>query len=196
MNDSNLNIPKNKRHSFSQPLGKLIAGKRKETILEVENFFKKLKEKNPNINFYLVGDIVTIDFLSSTFLKTYIRLCIIDEKTQRNRIKIDNEDFFEEIIEFQNPQGSISKESWPLLRKIILSKQKTLLKITEGEEDLLVLPLVVEIPLERGVKSYVFYGQPPITDSKTSIPEGIVMVEINKAIQKIVKNFIDIMEKF
>jgi len=35
MND-NLKIPPNERHKFSQPLGKLYAGTREETIVEVE----------------------------------------------------------------------------------------------------------------------------------------------------------------
>ena len=70
-----------------------------------------------------------------------------------------------------------------------------MLKITEGEEDLLVLPLVLEIPLEKKLQNYVFYGQPPITDSKHSIPEGIVMVKVNKIIQTGVKKYIELMEK-
>ncbi len=193
--DFNLNIPRNKRHEFSQPLGKLIAGKREKTLLEVEIFFKKLIKKTPNINFYLVGDIVTIDFLSNPFLKSFIKLCIIDEKTQRERINIKNQSFFEEIIEFQSPPGTIPKESWTLLRKIIQSNKRTLLKITEGEEDLLVLPLVLEIILEKNMKNFVFYGQPPITDSKITISEGIVLVDVNKTIQKVVKKYIDLMKK-
>ena len=193
--DHNLSIPQKKRHEFSQPLGKLIAGNRESTLLEIETYFKEFIKKNPKINFYLVGDIVTKDFLANDFLKSFIKLCIIDEKTQRNHINIDYEDFFEEIIEFQNPAGSIPKESWNLLRKIILSNKRTILKITEGEEDLLVLPLVMEIPLEKNVRNFVFYGQPPITDSENIIPEGIVMVNINKSIQKVVKKYIALMEK-
>ena len=195
MKNTDLSLPKNKRHEFSQPLGKLIAGKREDTIYEVETYFKALVKKKPKINFYLVGDIVTQDFLANQFLKSFIKVCIIDEKTQRNRINLEYEDFFEEVIEFQSPVGAIPKESWALLRKIVLSNKRTVLKITEGEEDLLVLPLVLEIPLEKDVKNFVFYGQPPITDSKHTIPEGIVMVKVNKAIQEGVKKYIELMEK-
>lgn len=191
---SNLNVPKNKRSDFSQPLGKLIAGKRKDTIQEVEAFFKNLVKKKPNINFYLVGDIVTIDFLSNPFLKKFIKLCIIDEKTKRSYIHVDDENYFEEIIEFRSPAGSIPRGSWTLLRKITHSEKRTLLRIIEGEEDLLVLPLVLEMPLEKNVENYAFYGQPPITDSEKPIPEGIVMVKVNKTIQNAVKNFINMMK--
>jgi hypothetical protein len=40
----------------------------------------------------------------------------------------------------------------------------------------------------------VFYGQPPKTDSKKKIPEGIVMVDVKKRVQKTVKQFVDLMK--
>jgi len=192
---TNLKIPEKERHKFSQPLGKLISGTRKETISQIEELIKEYTEKNHLIKFYLVGDIVSKDFLENNFLKSFIKLCIVDEKTQRSKITLGSGFFFEEIIEFQNPSGTISKDSFELLDNIIKSEKITLLKITEGEEDLLVLPLVVLLPLIENCKNIVFYGQPPITDSKHPIPEGIVMVEVNKRIQKTVNKFISIMIK-
>ncbi len=120
-------------------------------------------------------------------------LCIVDEKTQRNHIKIEIDDFFEEIIEFENPEGGIKKESFTLLDEVIKSKRRTLLRVTVGEEDLLVLPLVLSIALNDKVKNLVFYGQPPVTDSRKSIPEGIVMVDVEKRIQKVVDKFVRMM---
>ena len=190
----NLKIPESERHKYSQPLGKLYAGTRKKTIFEVERAIKALVEGDFEIKVFLVGDIVTQDFLAKDFLKRFVKLCIVDEKTQRNRIKIESEDFFEEIIEFENPQGGIHKESFNLLKNIISSDKITLLKIIEGEEDLLVLPLVLSIPLEEGIKHLVFYGQPPITDAKKDIPEGIVMVIVDKKIQKVVEKFVEMMK--
>jgi len=192
--DENFKIPEDERHKFSQPLGKLYTGTRKETIFEVEKAINTFLESKFEVKIYLVGDIVTQDFLAKTFLKTFIKLCIIDEKTQRNQVKIETEDFFEEIIEFENPQGGIQKESFTLLNDIVNSDKRTLLKITEGEEDLLVLPLVLSIPLNERTKSLVFYGQPPITDSRKMIPEGIVMVDVEKRIQKAVKKFVEMMK--
>ena len=192
--DDNLKIPPNERHKFSQPLGKLIAGTRKETIIEVEKAIKEYLKKEFEVSVYLVGDIVTQDFLASNFLKTFISLCIVDEKTQRNRIKIEIEDFFEEIIEFENPEGGINKESFTLLDNIVKNKKRTLLRVTVGEEDLLVLPLVLSINLDEKVKDLVFYGQPPVTDSRKSIPEGIVMVDVEKRIQKVVDKFVRMMK--
>jgi len=191
--DKNLKIPTNERHKFSQPLGKLIAGTREETISEVEEHIRNYKNANFEVKVYLVGDIVTKDFLANDFLKSFVKLCIIDEKTQRNQIKIEIEDFFEETIEFENPEGGIKKESFTLLDEIVTSNKRTLFKVIRGEEDLLVLPLVLSIPLNEAVKSLVFYGQPPITDSKRQIPEGIVMVDVEKRIKKVVKKFVSLM---
>jgi len=191
----NLKIPEKKRHRFTQPLGNLIAGSRSETIPKVESLIKEFLNSGFKVNVYLVGDIVTNDFLINQFLREFIKLCIVDEKTQRNQINIQNEEYFEEIIEFRNPKGTIRKESFNLLNQMIMSNKRILLKIIEGEEDLLVLPLVITLPLIQNLKTLVFYGQPPITDSKNPIPEGIVMVDVNRRTQKTVKRFLSIMLK-
>ena len=191
-----LRIPQNKRHSFTEPLDILIAGLREETIIQVENLFRDYLKSNLALNFYIVGDIVAKDFFSNSFLKSFIKICIIDEKTQRNQINIDFEDYFEEIIEFQNPVGTIHKDCWELFRNVIDSGKKTLIKVTEGEEDLLILPLILEITIEEQGGYFAFYGQPPITDSNFIIPEGIVIVDVDKNINEKVRKLIAIMEQF
>ncbi|TFG17340.1 MAG: DUF359 domain-containing protein [Promethearchaeota archaeon] len=190
---NNLKIPENERHKFSQPLGKLITGRREDTIPQIESKIKDFSQKYNHIHIYLVGDIVSKDFLEHDYLKVFIKLCIVDEKTQRNKIELGFDTFFDEIIEFKNPSGTISKESFNILEQIIKSNRRTLLKITEGEEDLLVLPLAVLLPLNEKTKTLLFYGQPPITDSKHPIPEGIVMVEVNKRIQNLVNRILSLM---
>ncbi|MFX1377622.1 MAG: DUF359 domain-containing protein [Promethearchaeota archaeon] len=194
--DFNLRIPKDKRHLFTEPLDILIAGSREETIIQVENIFKDYLKSKKSLNFYIVGDIVAHDFLSNQFLKKFIKICIVDEKTQRSHTNLDFEEFFEQIIEFQNPEGTINKECWKLFREVINSEKRTLIKITEGEEDLLILPLVLEIHPANGVKNFCFYGQPPITDSNFIIPEGIIIVNVDRNIQEKVKTVISIMERF
>lgn len=194
MNDNNLRIPEEKRHLFAQPLDTLIEGNREETIPKLVKKFKQLQEEGTYFEFYIVGDIVTKDFLDNKFLRQFIKLCIIDEKTQRNKIDIDWEGYFENEISFKNPKGQISQEAWEILKDFARTEQKTILKITEGEEDILVLPLISELPIEKGKEKYVFYGQPPITDATNPIPEGIVLVELNRKIKKRVKQFIKIME--
>jgi len=192
--DYNLRIPQDKRNLFSEPLDILIAGSRDETIIQVENIFKDFIGSGVELSFYIVGDIVAHDILSNQFLKAFVKVCIIDEKTQRNHVNLDFEEFFEQTIEFQNPEGIINKECWKLFREVINSGKRTLIKITEGEEDLLILPLVLELPILKEVKNFAFYGQPPITDSNFVIPEGIVIVDVDKNIQEKVKKVISIME--
>ncbi len=194
--DYNLRIPQDKRHLFAEPLDILIAGSREETIIQVENIFKDYLESGVNVNFYIVGDIVAKDFLSNQFLKSFVKICIIDEKTQRSHIDLEFQEFFEHTIELKNPEGTINKDCWKLFRDAIKSERRTLIKITEGEEDLLILPLVLEIPILKGVKNFAFYGQPPITDSNFVIPEGIVIVDVDNNTQGKVNNVISIMEKF
>ena len=193
--EKNLRVPPSKRKDFAEPLDKLIAGTREDTILQVENLFKDFLKSGRTLNFYIVGDIVAKDFLSNPFLKSFIKICVIDEKTQRNQIDIDFEDFFEEEIQFKNPAGTINKDCSEIFRRSINSNKKTLIKITEGEEDLLILPLILEIPIEdQG--HFAFYGQPPITDSSFVIPEGIVIVNVDKNIQEKVRRVIAKMEEF
>jgi uncharacterized protein (UPF0218 family) len=192
---ADLKIPKTKRSKFTQPLGKLIKGSRKDTISKLEGKFRKLSDKGKEFYFYLVGDIVTKDFLNNRFLKSYVKLCIIDEKTQRNKIQITREQFFEAIIEFENPAGTISKKSWEMLERAVKSDRRTLIKITKGEEDLLVLPLILKIPLNNQRMNYIVYGQPPLTDADVSIPEGVVLVKHTKQIKKAVEKYIAMMEK-
>ncbi len=192
MND-NLKVPKRTRRSFAQPLDMLIAGSREDTIPQVENMFRDLLQLGRSLNFYIVGDIVAQDFLSNSFLKSFIKICVIDEKTQRNQINIEYGGFFEVEIELTNPAGSINKESWEIFRTSIASNKRTLIKVTEGEEDLLILPLIDELPLDdRG--HFAFYGQPPITDSRFIIPEGIVIVNVDKNIKEKVKRALAVMD--
>lgn len=191
----NLKVPQKRRKSFAQPLDMLIAGSREDTIAQVENMFRDFLQSGRSLNFYIVGDIVAQDFLSNPFLKSFIKICVIDEKTQRNQINIEYGDFFEVEIELTNPAGSINKESWEIFRTSIASNKRTLIKVTEGEEDLLILPLIDEIPIEdQG--NFAFYGQPPITDSHIVIPEGIVIVNVDKNIKEKVKRTLAIMESF
>ncbi len=69
----------------------------------------------------------------------------------------------------KNSKGTISKEAYSTIRKILLEGEKAIIFI-DGEEDLLALPAFALAP----VGSIVLYGQPL---------EGIVIVKINKEIK-------------
>ena len=193
-----LRLPLNQRRRFTQPLGKLISGRREDTIAEVVLFFKQERELNEGLDYkiYCVGDIVTQDFLENAYLREMIKICIIDEKTKRQRIDTPFKEFFEQIIELKNPTGTISKDMWSKLKELIENNRRVLVKIVDGEEDLLVIPLISGFSLSESIKSYVFYGQPPVTDSEKPIPEGLVMLEVTKQIQSIVTELTKLMEKY
>lgn len=193
--DYSLKIPYEERFKFAEPLGELISGSRQDTIPKVVEKIKGIAEKFDKVHFYIVGDIVTQDFLANSYLKTFIQVCIIDEKTQREHIQIDAGDFFEDSVELANPAGTIDQKSWSIIEEIINCDKRTLITIIEGEEDLLVLPLVMKLPLKKSEANYVFYGQPPITDANRKIPEGIVMTRVDENVQSIVEKLLGIMEK-
>lgn len=195
MGEDNLKLPFEQRHAFAQPLDRLIAGTREETIPKVIELIQSYQEKYNPINCYLVGDIVTHDFLANNFLKSLVQICIIDEMTQREYVEIDLGSLFEEMIDIKNPTGTIHKENWKVIEDVITSEKKTVIRIIEGEEDLLVIPLILKLPLLKGGKQLVFYGQPPITDSEPPIPQGIVVVDVKKTIQKMLNRYLSLMEK-
>ena len=105
----NFKVPKKNRKSYAEPLDILIAGSREDTIIQVENIFRDFLKSGTSLNFYIVGDIVAQDFLSNPFLKSFIKICVIDEMTQRNKINVEYGDFFEVVVELKNPAGSINK---------------------------------------------------------------------------------------
>jgi len=77
----NMKIQSDQRQKYSQPLGDLISGSRVETIPKVIEILRNVESK---IQIYLVGDIVTKDFLNNQFLREKVKISIIDEKTKRN----------------------------------------------------------------------------------------------------------------
>ena len=135
------------RKVLKKPLGKLI---------NPDNLLETIKDKD----IITVGDKVTQTALELGFKP---KLSIIDYKIERKEISYNYKDLFENILKSDNEPGGISKNSVKEIRES-LKYNNTLLEI-EGEEDLLVLPVILEY--EKGV---VLYGQPG---------EGIIMVGIN-----------------
>lgn len=77
----------------------------------------------------------------------------------------------------KNPPAEITKESITVIKKA-LEKKEPVRIIVEGEEDLLVLPVV----LYARKNSIVMYGQPD---------EGLVIVSVNDSTQKRAKEIMD-----
>lgn len=181
---STLFLPKNLISTLQKPLGKLFKVAPDQSSPELQVI--KYLENNSSFVF-VVGDYVAKTLLGENF---HPDLIIIDNFTQRNiPIEIDLPEK-SNIIEAQNQPGEISKSAWEILRILCQSvfenvrnsnskTSKRVLNIIRifGEEDLLVLPLIIEAPF--GTK--ILYGHPPMIDND----HGIVLIEVTSEIKLI-----------
>jgi uncharacterized protein (UPF0218 family) len=89
--------------------------------------------------------------------------------------------FQREHIVVKNPAGSITAETQAVLKNAITFNKK-LAVVVEGEEDLLVLPLMTMVP----TGSLIVYGQPS---------EGMVVVTLTEERRRWAKHFMTMMEE-
>ncbi len=146
-NIMDLILKKECREILKKPLGNLI---------NPDNLLEVIKGKE----IITVGDKVTQTALELGFKP---KLSIIDYKIERKEISYNYKDLFENTLKSDNEVGSISENTIKEIKEA--ERYSNILLEIEGEEDLLVLPVVLEY--EKGI---VLYGQPG---------EGIVAVEIN-----------------
>jgi hypothetical protein len=147
----NLRVPEELRVLFRKPFGKLYKGK---GLAPASRIKKELKDEKVII----VGDITLKNALEVGIRPS---LAIIDLKTKReNRKKLKNS---ETIV--KNPAGMITEELWDEIHeKIDIDGARI---IVDGEEDLAVLPCVLEADWD----TVILYGQPD---------EGIVLVRVDE----------------
>ena len=175
-----LKMPQNIISKLQQPMGTFFQS---DPLLESpeKRVIKFLKNKDVYV--FVVGDFVSNSLFAEKFIPDLI---IIDEKTQRNKsVEVDLPEKHE-ILEVTNKPGEISKSAWELIRILCATvfenpkqnqsddKVLKVIKVT-GEEDLLVLPLIVDAP----PNSVVLYGQPPMLTGTS----GIVLIEITKEVK-------------
>ncbi|MGD2200411.1 MAG: DUF359 domain-containing protein [Candidatus Bathyarchaeota archaeon] len=142
----------------------------------VHKLKKILKEKNPPY-FAVVGDITSKNILRADLQPD---LVVVDNRVMRVDIEpIDLQG--RESIPSMNQAGTIDTGAWVALREAITLKSKASV-IVEGEEDLLVLPLILMLP--EG--SLIVYGQPR---------EGMVVVEVTTEMREWTGDFISRMEE-
>lgn len=100
-----------------------------------------------------VGDIVTLNLLKNSI---YPDIAIVDLKSKRKSVReslpIYKRIYRDNIFYINNPASTIGKDIWKLIDK----RDSKILVIVNGEEDLLVIPLLILSP----IKSFVIYGQP------------------------------------
>lgn len=101
-------------------------------------------------------------------------ISVVDFKVARERKFSDVRDlgFSENIIlrKVANPPGTLSAEIFLAIREAFDSGKNPQVILVDGEDDLAVLPLILEAPLGTNI----FYGQPG---------EGLVRIEVNEKIK-------------
>jgi len=120
------------------------------------------------------------DYVTANIFKAGLRpdIAVVDHRVMRE----DVEPFeLGDSVEVANPPGTLSAEAQRALSEAI-SFNKRLGVVVEGEEDLLVLPLMAWMP----VGSVVVYGQPR---------EGMVVVTLTEERRRWAKEFMNTMEE-
>ncbi len=175
-------LPETLRSSLRNPIGRLFTGTAKTAARNAKNYINK----NKPIITISVGDYCTKTLFDVNFLPDVV---IYDGKTHRKKEIILNLDSYHEK-NVSNPPEWISNIAWRVIENTIKqiqtytsSKYRVAVRI-DGEEDLLVIPTIISLPLG----SVVVYGQPPLNTN-----EGIVVVLITPSLKKLVQ---DLLNKF
>ena len=168
-----LSLPVSMRAELKKPLGKLLAGPPSETV----NLLKRvLKQKKPPY-FAVVGDFTSKNVLDAGLEPD---LVVVDNRVMRSEVPPVDLGERQRITVF-NQAGTVEAGAWSALEEAVILKSRASV-IVEGEEDLLVLPLISLTP----IGSLIVYGQPR---------EGMVVVEVTKKIKGWVEDFLSRMEE-
>src|SRR5271157_1925457 len=161
--------------------GDLIAGTEEETLPRINEY---LQQNHPS---FLggCGDVISKNLLKTDF---YPDVIIIDGQTRRQDYKDEFPPSYQQRT-VENVTGGVTRSSWFGIKDVIESQERTIIMVTGGEEDLLLIPLVMLAP-ENAI---VAYGQPPITDIDPPIPAGAVMIKVTSEVKQ---HFASMFEKF
>ncbi len=146
-----LTLPESLRPYLKKPLGELFTG---------EEAMKRIKERVKDSRVITVGDIVSME-AEKAGIKPKVK--IIDFRTKRE--DMEKYELSGRVIKVKNPPAHITKELWDAVHEAVNSSEDVTV-VVDGEEDLAVLPAVIEA--DWG--DYVIYGQPE---------EGVVLVSCN-----------------
>ena len=160
------------RVDLKTPLGELFRGDVSDNVVVLREI---LEEKKPPC-FATVGDYVTFYIMESGLNPD---LAVVDHRVMRQDVEPFK--FLREKVAVINPAGTIKAEAQRVLRDAITLK-KRLGVVVEGEEDLLVLPLMAMMP----IGSVIVYGQPR---------EGMVVVTLTEERRRWAKDFMAEMEE-
>ncbi len=143
-----IKLPEELRGIFKKPFGELFRGTGLAPAQEI-----KARLKNEKL--IVVGD-ATLRNILAVGIKP--NLAIVDLRTKRETCTAA---LSSNVLRVRNPAGMITRELWEKIGEALEKESAAIL--VEGEEDLAVLPAIIQADWE----SVVLYGQPD---------EGIVMV--------------------
>lgn len=158
---------------MKEPLGLLLEGDPQETVSRLVELHRRL---NPPM-FACVGDVSSRNLLNAGVEPDII---VVDHRVMRVRIEPGTYDD-RALIRALNPPGTIDADAWRALVEAVMLKRRVAV-IVEGEEDLLVLPLIALMPLG----SVIAYGQPH---------RGLVVVEVTEERKRWADGFMERMEE-
>ncbi|UCG90030.1 MAG: DUF359 domain-containing protein [Candidatus Heimdallarchaeota archaeon] len=181
-------LPETLRTSLRDPIGKLFTGPHRIVAINVKDYINRNK---PPITIS-IGDYCTKTLFDVNFLPDIV---IFDGKTLRNKEIYLNLEFYQEK-EVSNPPEWILNIAWRVVEDTIKqiqtytsSKCRIAVRI-DGEEDLLVIPAIISLPLG----SVVVYGQPPI-NTEEGIVVALITPTLKKLTQELLKKF-EVHEEF
>lgn len=155
-----LTLPEDSRHFFKEPFGELFP--------DISAALPRLS----NQTLYTVGDVVTHNLFKNNI---FPEVAIIDGHTMRSPCRKNVRIPGRRHIRVINPAGTITDELVAGIRNAVADPPATI-DIT-GEEDLAVIPLVIEAP--EG--TVVLYGQPH---------EGVVVRTVDWEAKELAKNLL------
>jgi uncharacterized protein (UPF0218 family) len=160
---------------LKHPLGQLIVGSPDETIPQLVDIINRYDPRK----IIAVGDVVSLALRQRG---VNAAIYVIDHKTERKSINESIVGLRE--VTLRNPPGVITREAIRVLQQVLDQDEPTVV-LVDGEEDLLVLPLVLYSP----IGSIVVYGQPLVgmvavivsLDSKNIISGLLKAMEISES---------------
>ena len=170
LKDEHVNILK-------KPFGELI----KQEEISKQKINSLVKDSKVLIT---VGDATTEKIISFGLTPDLSIIDCVERRIRRTESKIlELKTFFLTTTKFKqyqckNPKGTITKEAYITIKKILMKGEQAIIVI-DGEEDMLALAVFALAPLD----SVVFYGQPL---------EGLVSVKINDKIKNKSRNLLQI----
>ena len=168
-----LTLPLSMRAELKKPLGQLLLGEPSETVEELRRI---LCYGEPPM-FAVVGDFTTKNVLEAGLEPDVV---VVDHRVMR--VDVDPLDHAERrILRCDNRQGTVDAQAWAVLEEAVSLKSSATV-IVEGEEDLLVLPLILLMP----GGALIVYGQPR---------EGMVVVEASRERKGWAEEFLARMEE-